>query len=74
MVSGIARDLLAEAMLRIEAAGYPIVLHVHDELIAEVPEGFGSLDEFTKLMICKPAWALNLPIAAKAWTAKRFTK
>jgi DNA polymerase bacteriophage-type len=74
VVSGIARDLLAEAMLRIEAAGYPIVLHVHDEIVAEVPDGFGSLDEFTKLMTRKPAWALDLPIAAKAWSGKRFTK
>jgi DNA polymerase bacteriophage-type len=74
VVSGIARDLLAEAMLRIDAAGYPIVLHVHDEIVAEVPEGFGSLDEFTKLMTRKPAWALDLPIAAKAWSGKRFTK
>ena len=64
VVSGIARDLLADAMLRVEAAGYPIVLHVHDELVAEVPDGFGSTDEFTRLMTRKPAWALELPIAA----------
>jgi len=74
VVSGIARDLLADAMLRIEAAGYPIVLHVHDEAVAEVPIGFGSTDEFTHLMIRKPAWALDLPIAAKAWIGKRYTK
>ena len=49
IVSGIARDLLAEAMLRIEAAGYPIVLHVHDEIVCEVPIGFGSTEEFTHL-------------------------
>ena len=35
-------------MLRIEAAGYPIVLHVHDEIVAEVPIGFGSTEEFTR--------------------------
>jgi len=74
VVSGIARDLLADAMLRIEAAGYPIVLHVHDEVVAEVPESFGSTDEFTHLMTRKPAWALDLPIAAKAWTGKRYSK
>jgi DNA polymerase len=74
VVSGIARDLLAEAMLRIEAAAYPIVLHVHDEVVVEVPEGFGSLDEFTHLMTRKPAWALELPIAAKAWTGSRYTE
>jgi DNA polymerase len=74
VVSGIARDLLADAMLRIEAAGYPIVLHVHDEVVAEVPERFGSTDEFSHLMTRKPAWALDLPIAAKAWAGKRYTK
>ena len=74
VVSGIARDLLAEAMLRIEAAGYPIVLHVHDEIVAEVPVGFGSAEEFTRLMTRKPAWALELPIAAGVWTGQRYCK
>lgn len=74
VVSGIARDLLAGAMVQLEAAGYPIVLHVHDEIVAEVPEGFSSADDFTHLMIRKPAWALDLPIAAKAWTGNRYCK
>jgi DNA polymerase len=73
IVQAIARDLLAEAMLRVEAAGYRIVLHVHDEIVAEVPEGFGSPEEFTRLMTRKPAWAPTLPIAAKAWAGPRFS-
>jgi DNA polymerase len=74
VVSGIARDLLADAMRSIEAAGYSIVLHVHDEVVCEVPIGFGSTEEFTRLMIRKPAWALELPIAASAWTGSRYCK
>ena len=73
IVQAISRDLLAEAMLRIEAAGYSIVLHVHDEIVAEVPEGFGSTEEFTRIMTRAPSWALTLPIAAKAWAGPRFS-
>ena len=74
VVSGIARDLLAAAMLRVEAAGYPIVLHVHDELVCEVPIGFGSVEELTRLMTRRPRWALELPIAASTWTGPRYCK
>ena len=74
VVSGIARDLLADAMLRIEAAGLAIVLHVHDEIVAEVPIGRGSVDEFIQLMTRKPSWAPDLPIAASAWTGLRYCK
>jgi DNA polymerase bacteriophage-type len=74
IVSGISRDLLAAALLRLEHAGYRVVLHVHDEIIAEVPTGFGGTAEFTKLMITSPSWASTLPIAAKAWSGPRFSK
>jgi DNA polymerase len=74
IVSGIARDLLAEAMLRSEAAGYPIIVHVHDEVLVEVLLGSGSTDEFIRLMTQPPSWALDLPIAAKAWRGARYRK
>jgi DNA polymerase len=74
VISVICRDLLTAAMLRIEAAGYPIVLHVHDELCCEVPAGSGSTEEFTRLMTRKPAWALELPIAASVWRGPRYCK
>jgi DNA polymerase len=53
----VARDLLVAAMLRLEAAGYPIVLHVHDEVVAELCDGAGDLDEFKRLLQEVPAWA-----------------
>jgi DNA polymerase bacteriophage-type len=74
VVQAIARDLLAEAMLRVEAAGYPIVLHVHDELIAEMAEGFGTADKFKALVTTLPTWAAGLPVAAKAWSGRRYAK
>ncbi len=57
IVQGTARDLLAEAMLRVEKKGYPIVMHCHDEIIAEVPEGTGSVDEMCEIMAVQPKWA-----------------
>ena len=74
VASGIARDILAGAMIRLEASGYPIALHCHDEITAEVPIGFGSIDELTKLMTQVPDWAPGLPIAAVAWTGPRYAK
>ena len=74
VVSGISRDLLVEAMQRIEAAGYPIVLHCHDEIVAEVPEGLANTEEFTHLMTQVPSWASGLPIAAGVWSGPRYCK
>jgi hypothetical protein len=69
-----ARDILVNGMQNVEAAGYPVVAHVYDEVIAEIPRGFGSQDEFNALLCRLPAWAGGLPIAADGWRGKRYRK
>lgn len=75
VVQATARDIMRDAAVRIEAAGYPIVLRVHDELVAEVPKGFGSVEEFEQLMGIRPAWAADWPVrAAGGWRGYRYRK
>ena len=60
----IARDILANALMTLEAHGYPVVFHIHDEAVIEMPTGEGSLEEACRLMAIAPDWAEGLPLRA----------
>ena len=60
----IARDILANALMTLEAHGYPVVFHIHDEAVIEMPIGEGSLEEACQLMAIAPDWAEGLPLRA----------
>lgn len=68
-----ARDLLADALVRLEAAGYTAVLSAHDEGLWEVPEGV-SKEEIEEIIMMTPSWANGCPIDVEGWEGPRFKK
>lgn len=69
-----ARDLLAEAMWRMEQAGLNIVGHVHDEVILEVPEGEVTVDGVCTIMNENPVWAEGLPLSSAGYSGTYYFK
>ena len=74
VVQATARDMMATAMMALEVKGYNVILSVHDEIICEVPDNFGSLDEMIDIMTRVPAWAEGCPINAEGKEGKRYRK
>lgn len=75
IVQATARDLMRDAMLRLEASGtYETVLTVHDELVAESDEDKGSVHEFEQLVSATEPWAAGMPVKAEAWRGARYHK
>lgn len=75
IVQAVARDIMAHAIKQLEKRGYHIVLHVHDEVVVEVPEGWGTIEELESIMADLPHWCADWPIKASGgWSGYRFRK
>ena len=70
----VCRDMLAMAMLRLEKAFYPIVLHIHDECVSEVIEGTADLETYCRIMEIIESWARGFPVKAEGWIGYRYKK
>jgi DNA polymerase len=73
IVQALARDIIAEAMLRADAAGYEVVLSVHDEIVSEAAPELG-LAGFEAAIAGTPEWAPGFPVKWEAWAGPRYRK
>ncbi len=74
VTQAICRDILADAVRRVEAAGFPVVAHVHDEIIVEGDFDAEDRMAFEILMSEVPEWATDFPMSAGCWLAPRYRK
>ncbi len=72
---GIARDIMRDAIIRLEGTHYDYRVSIHDEVIAECDEGTEDLDEFSRILIEHGADYLDgLPLKVSGWTGLRYFK
>lgn len=74
LVQAIARDCLAESLMRLDAEGYKIVMHVHDEVVLDVPIGTGSVEHVAEVMGQPIDWAPGLPLSAAGFECDFYQK
>jgi DNA polymerase len=73
LVQAVARDVMGAAVLRLEKAGCPVVMHIHDEAVCEVDKNVPA-GEIERLMSESPEWLEGCPIGAEAVDAERYKK
>lgn len=73
-VQAVSRDLMASGMLELDNNDMTPIMSVHDELVAEVPEGEEDLERFSECMCILPDWAKGLPLKAEGWVGYRYRK
>ena len=69
-----ARDIMAYSIPRLEVAGYPTLMHTHDEIVSERPIGERKIQEMIDIMCKRPKWAKTCPIVAEGFVAHRYKK
>jgi DNA polymerase len=74
VVQAVSRDILAEAMLSLDALDFCIVAHVHDEVIVDTVKGSTSVDDVASIMCAPPVWAKTLPLAAAGFKSTYYRK
>ena len=74
LVQAVSRDILAHAMQALESHGFPVVMHVHDEVVCEVAAGAESIEDFRRVFSSPPDWAAGLPLKVEVWSADRYEK
>jgi len=76
LIQATARDVMAGMVLQIEAAGFPVVLHVHDEIVAEVPTDTApaAIEEIRRIMSTPPVWMPTLPVECEAHLMEVYGK
>ena len=74
ITQAVARDIMAYSIPKLEVAGFPVLFHVHDEIVSERPVGENRVQEMVDLMCEIPNWATGCPIVGEGFITQRYKK
>jgi DNA polymerase len=74
VTQAVANDLLRHALRQLDAEGFDVVLHVHDEIVVETADADAAVEALQRIMCTPPTWAAGLPLAAEASVMTRYGK